>query len=455
MKNNSFYALAGLLFLGLTAPDFSKKEVHLACTVVNCEKVDSLFMFEFNGIGFSKIQSAPIVSDKATFSLPIGSPRFLYVGLTDNNLRPLILGSEENVALNSDCNGFRSAQITVSQLNEDYEETKKTMNALNAEMNSLARQYQTSLQDPAAIDKLTGEMAALDKRKLEFLEETKKKSNYLASIVALNTYLSFQNNRGTYVDEVEYFANEYFKFVDWKSEYLTYQAWVYEATKTYATALGSVGLPDATLKTYLDNMLSKVPKNSRTYQLALGGVMTALKQKNNGNFPTYAKAFVEAVKPTDPSLAAAIEKELKMASAFMIGGEAPDFTQNQPDGTPFSLSNLRGKVVLVDFWASWCGPCRRENPNVVKLYNRYKSQGFDILGVSLDKTQDRWVQAIEEDGLIWHHISDLKGWANEVAKMYGVSSIPHTILLDKEGRILARNLRGPQLEEKLREIFGE
>src|SRR5690606_2445784 len=151
----------------------------------------------------------------------------------------------------------------------------------------------------------------------------------------------------------------------------------------------------------------------------------------------------------------AIEKELKMTSAFMIGGEAPDFTQNQPDGTPFSLSNLRGKVVLVDFWASWCGPCRRENPNVVKLYNRYKSQGFDILGVSLDKTQDRWVQAIEQDGLIWHHISDLKGWANEVAKMYGVSSIPHTILLDKEGRILARNLRGPQLEEKLREIFGE
>src|SRR5690606_34617311 len=290
--------------------------------------------------------------------------------------------------------------------------------ALNAEMNSLARQYQASMQDPAAIDKLTGEMAALDKRKLEFLEETKKKSNYLASIVALNTYLSFQNNRGTYVDDVEYFANEYFKFVDSQSDYPTCQAWMYEATKTCATALGSVGLPDATLKTYLDNMRSKVPKNSRTYQLALGGVMTALKQKNNGNFPTYAKAFVEAVKPTDPSLAAAIEKELKMTSAFMIGGEAPDFTQNQPDGTPFSLSNLRGKVVLVDFWASWCGPCRRENPNVVKLYNRYKSQGFDILGVSLDKTQDRWVQAIEQDGLIWHHISDLKGWANEVAKMY-------------------------------------
>ena len=118
-----------------------------------------------------------------------------------------------------------------------------------------------------------------------------------------------------------------------------------------------------------------------------------------------------------------------------------------------SLSDLRGKIVLVDFWASWCGPCRRENPNVVRMYNKYKDKGFDILGVSLDKTQDRWLQAIEQDGLEWHHVSDLKGWSNEVAQAYGVRSIPHTILLDQEGRIIARNLRGQALEEKLEELF--
>ena len=139
----------------------------------------------------------------------------------------------------------------------------------------------------------------------------------------------------------------------------------------------------------------------------------------------------------------------------MIGAIAPDFQQDTPEGTSMKLSDHRGKIVLVDFWASWCGPCRKENPNVVRLYQKYNEQGFDVLAVSLDRTKDRWLKAIEKDGLEWHHVSDLKGWQNAVAKQYSVSSIPHTILLDREGKILARNVRGPTLENKLKEIFGE
>lgn len=118
------------------------------------------------------------------------------------------------------------------------------------------------------------------------------------------------------------------------------------------------------------------------------------------------------------------------------------------------LSDLRGKVVLVDFWASWCKPCRRENPTVVKMYHKYKNKGFDIFSVSLDKSADRWKQAIAQDGLVWKsHVSDLKFWSNAAAKAWGVSSIPATFLLDKEGNVIGRNLRGAALEAKLAEVL--
>ncbi len=138
-----------------------------------------------------------------------------------------------------------------------------------------------------------------------------------------------------------------------------------------------------------------------------------------------------------------------------IGAIAPDFTLNTPEGTPFSLSALKGKIVLVDFWASWCKPCRLENPNVVADYNKYKDKGFDILGVSLDKDKESWIKAIGDDKLSWHQVSDLKYWQNEVAVKYGIQSIPSNLLLDKDGKIIAKNLRGEALGKKLEELFGQ
>jgi peroxiredoxin len=150
-----------------------------------------------------------------------------------------------------------------------------------------------------------------------------------------------------------------------------------------------------------------------------------------------------------------LESKIKRMDAYRIGGDAPLFTQNTPEGEALSLEDYRGKVVLLDFWASWCGPCRRENPNVVKVYEKYKDQGFEIIGISLDKDQKRWVDAIAKDQLTWPQVSDLKGWQNAVGQMYGVSSIPHTVLLDEEGKIIALKLRGPALEQKLESIFSE
>ena len=133
---------------------------------------------------------------------------------------------------------------------------------------------------------------------------------------------------------------------------------------------------------------------------------------------------------------------------------APEIALNNPQGVEMKLSDLRGKYVLIDFWASWCGPCRRESPNVVRMYNKYKNKGFTIFSVSLDDNADKWKQAIKDDGLIWpYHVSDLKNWESPMPQLYNFSGIPHTVLVNPQGNIIGVGLRGASLEQKLEEIF--
>lgn len=156
----------------------------------------------------------------------------------------------------------------------------------------------------------------------------------------------------------------------------------------------------------------------------------------------------------DYKLVADLKSRVDLELKLQPGNMAPEITLPDRDGKPISLSSLRGKVVMVDFWAAWCGPCRRDNPEVVRMYNRFKDKGFDIFGVSLDRDAAAWLGAIEKDGLVWTQVCDLKYWQSEGAKAYGVTSIPHTVLIDRDGKILARKLRGKALESKLEEILG-
>ena len=151
-----------------------------------------------------------------------------------------------------------------------------------------------------------------------------------------------------------------------------------------------------------------------------------------------------------------IGNQINVGKVTAIGSIAPDFTQNDPEGNPIRLSDFRGKYLLIDFWASWCGPCRKENPNVVKAYQQFKDKNFEILGVSLDNpgAQQSWLNAIEKDGLTWPQVSDLKGWKNSVAVQYNILSIPQNLLIDANGVIIAKNLRGEKLSEALEKYLN-
>ena len=172
------------------------------------------------------------------------------------------------------------------------------------------------------------------------------------------------------------------------------------------------------------------------------------------DFDTYdalAQRF-QKENPNSPHAKSLIGRVARI-KGVMVGSSAPEITLSDTTGNAVALSSLRGKYVLIDFWASWCGPCRAENPNVVRMYNKYKDKGFAIYGVSLDKTKAEWQRAIRNDNLPWTHVSDLKFWQSTAAQQYGVQAIPATFLLDKEGKIIAKNLRGEALEQKLEEVL--
>ncbi len=192
--------------------------------------------------------------------------------------------------------------------------------------------------------------------------------------------------------------------------------------------------PDANVAAFTAHMLAN--GNAQLISIQEQGHARLAQAMPDAELTTAFAAYIEAYKA---------QAQARSAGPIRVGDPAPDIVMDGPKGQSYALSQLKGKIVLLDFWASWCAPCRRENPNVVEVYNKYKDQGFTVFSVSLDKTRDNWLRAIEQDNLSWPtHVSDLQYWNSAAAKLYGVRGIPATFLIDREGKIAATGLRGAQ-----------
>lgn len=214
---------------------------------------------------------------------------------------------------------------------------------------------------------------------------------------------------------------------------------------------------EAMVGQYSDVLAKKIKENTGSFASIM-----AIQQLRPENYLDVYKALDKGLSAKYPenkdikSYHAMVQQTEMMVSrtqAIKVGAEAPELILPKPNDKDLALSSLRGKVVLIDFWASWCGPCRKELPNVKRAYEKYKSKGFEILGVSLDKDRDAWLEAISKEGLTWPQVSDLKFWQSEACQIYAVQSIPYTVLVDKEGKIIATDLRGAELDKKLAEVL--
>jgi thiol-disulfide isomerase/thioredoxin len=453
-------------FLLLTTVAFAQnpETVTLRCRLDNCSVTDSLRVYRSEGLFQSYVASA--MADKnGEFVVQVPKskmPQFYTVGMNmeQARLKLVLLGTEKEVLLTGPC--FDASQTTVknSKINEGLADAQNKMNTLKLDMGKIMAVYNRDFYTDSIRISCEKKMLAVDKGKIALLDSLKKANPLAARVLALDTYTSFQNSpkKMQFKSEIEYFAAQYFQYTNFADTEYSEMPVVFNAFRDFTSVLTmrELGLTRPQIKQYLNEAMKAIPAKSKTSRYALTGAVSVFMTQQNPLIVDFGGRYITEFPNDDPNLLAQISQVIGTMKSSMTDVPAVDIAQADTSNVVRKLSDLKGKVVLVDFWASWCGPCRRENPTVVALYNKYKSKGFEVFSVSLDQDRQKWIDAIAKDGLVWsNHVSDLRGWGNAAAQLYGVSSIPKTVLIDKNGIVTDHNLRGELLEKRLKEIFGE
>jgi len=386
-------------------------------------------------------------------------------GQTQNG-SPILLGSDKKIVLQADdTQMYGSLQIVEGKENTEFASFLRKTDEMQRLVYTARMQFQQAAQqqDQPQMIVEKQQVDSLFNLQINFQKQYTEGNKLINKVARSYVYIPYGmgDTQQKYATEQEYFVKDFLGQIDLKDPVNGYIPVFFQKANAYAsTMMGQYKIEIIELKKNLQRQLDQIPNNTKAEEVFLLGIMSAAAQ-NQQSYPdyidvyvSYAKQYVEQFPNSEK--AALFASEIQKLGSTLIGSEAPDLKLKSPDGKEIALSSLKGKVVLIDFWASWCGPCRRENPNVVRVYNQYKDKGFTVYSVSLDKEMDKWKQAITQDNLAWpNHVSDLEGWQSDAAKAYGVSAIPKTFLIDSKGMIIGKDLRGEQLEQKLAEIYAK
>ena len=412
----------------------------------NTGKAEYIYFYQYLGNIVFKSDSAKLSNGAINYAVKI--PTGLYrLGISEEQSFNLIINSTESIEVEADfANLDKTISIKGSKENEQYGKFNSVNIKYNEAFNQLDKAAQPIVaarsQDPqkfnTEIKKLQIKLDSLNKNRAEQLSKFNTENKNLFVSTLTSPFLAEES-----ISKENFFSKEELSNPDFaRSDAVSNRIIMY-------------------LQKFSGQQIAQLQEEAST--------LLGLPEPGSLNKEAFYITLIKIFQPYDPEYAKALasmyQKEYPKSKAVVkviselpkgqpqVGDNAPDIKLLNPEGKTVALSSLKGKVVLIDFWASWCGPCRMENPNVVRAYQKYKEKGFTIYSVSLDESKDKWMGAIQKDGLVWEsHVSDLKGWQSSAAQLYQVKGIPATFLVGKDGKVVAKNLRGSSLEEKLAEL---